>query len=136
MNLERRLEQLERALDELRQRAAGNAVLVEGRRDAEALEALGVGGEHLVLNAGASLQARIDEIAHAAETSGWTRLIVLMDWDRTGGRLQARFMEGLAGRAPLDLDIRKRIAVPARVRCVEELPSDLAAMRRDVGGRT
>ncbi len=135
MNLRERLDALERALGDLRERAAGNAILVEGRNDAKALEVLGVGGTHLLLNAGASLQVRIDEVAEMAAATDWPCLIVLMDWDRTGGRLQDRVVHGLAGRVRLDNDVRRRIAVAARVKAVEELPSDLDALRGQVGGR-
>lgn len=136
MNPAERLDALEMALGELRERAAGGAVLVEGRRDADALERLGVGGTHLLLNTGSSVQVRIDEVAQLLAETDWPRLIVLMDWDRTGGRLQDTLVRGLAGRAPVDTDARRRIAVVSRVKSVEDLPADLASLRRQVEGRT
>lgn len=135
MDLSQRLEALELALLDLRQLAAGCAVLVEGRKDAAALERLGVGGTHLVLNTGASLQVRIDEVAELAAVTDWPRLLVLMDWDRTGGRLQETLVQGLAGRAPLHTDARRRIAIASRVKAVEDLPADLDSLRRQVEGR-
>lgn len=135
MNLVERLEELESALLELRERAAGSAVLVEGRRDSDALEGLGVGGTHLLLNTGVSVQVRIDQVAELAAGTDWPRLIVLMDWDRTGGRLQDTLVRGLAGRVPLDIDARRRVAVASRVKSVEELPAELGALRRQVAGR-
>lgn len=135
MDLSERLDALELALGELRERAVGCAVLVEGRRDADALERLGVGGTHLLLNTGASVQVRIDELAEMAAVTDWPRLILLMDWDRTGGRLQDVLVRGLSGRVPVDTDARRRLAVASRVRSVEELPADLQSMRRQVEGR-
>lgn len=135
MNLAERLDAMELALGELRERAAGCALLVEGRRDADALERLGVGGTHLLLNTGVSVQVRIDQVAELTEQADWLRLIVLMDWDRTGGRLQDTLVRGLSGRVPLDTDARRRIAVASRVKSVEELPADLASLRRQAEGR-
>lgn len=135
MNPAKRLEEMEHALERLREAASGAAVLVEGRRDLAALEALGVGGVHVRLNRGLSVEARLDQMVERSEMEGWGQLVVLMDWDRTGGRLQRRLVDGLAGRVRLNEDVRRLLAAACHCRCVEDIPSELAALRRQVAKR-
>lgn len=130
-----RLARLEDAIDHLRVHAAGAAVLVEGRKDVRALERLGVGGKHLTVHRGRTLEHRIDGIVERAQAEGWRRLILLVDWDRTGGRLMERLRQGLEARLPLDTDCRRRVATASHTRCIEDVPDDLAALRARVGAR-
>ena len=77
-------------------------IIVEGPRDKRALESLEFVGPIEVLNRGWNLE-RV--VAHLYETYGTrnnsvggSSVCLLMDWDRTGGRLQrklARLLEGL-----------------------------------------
>ena len=77
----------------LRNREQNCAILVEGRRDREALERLGFSGPIEVLNRG----WRVDDVlVYMVETygrrsplDGGPTIVLLMDWDRTGGRLQS-----------------------------------------------
>ncbi len=137
MNPAERLVELESALDALRRAAAGAAVIVEGRKDVLALEALGVGGVHLLIHTGKTLEARSDEIAADHAGVGWPRVVLLTDWDRTGGRLADRLQKALSARVPLDLECRRRLARASHASCVEEVPADLAALRASLepGGR-
>ncbi len=76
----------------------GRPVLVEGPRDVAALRALGLPGPFEVVNRGWDVGRRV---AHLAETygtrgvDGGPALHLLMDWDRTGGRLQSTFRRRL-----------------------------------------
>ena len=88
-----------------RNRDAGAALLVEGRRDRIALEQLGFTGPIEVLNRGWPVD---DVLVHLLETygrksavDGAASIIVLMDWDRTGGRLQSTIRRNLES-----LDVR------------------------------
>lgn len=100
-NAEERWHQAAQALAgaRLRNRKANAVVLVEGRRDREALEGLGFSGPIEVLNRGWPVD---DVLVFLVETYGRRSLvdrgpsvIVLMDWDRTGGRLQANIRRNL-----------------------------------------
>ncbi len=133
MNAAERLAELEDVLDRLRRDAAGSAIIVEGRNDVAALESLGVGGQHLLINTGQPLEARMDAIAEEAAACGWPRVILLTDWDRTGGRLAGRLQRGLAARVPLDIDLRKRLARATHASAVEDVPADLAGLRARAG---
>lgn len=129
VNPTERLQALEVVLDDLRQAAAGAAVIIEGRRDDEALEALGIGGVHLRVHTGVPLEARIDEIATLAEAAGWRHVLLLTDWDRTGGRLATRLEQGLAARIRVDTEMRRRLARATQAVCIEDVPGDLASLR-------
>ncbi len=130
MNSAERLAHLEVALERLRRTAEGAAVLVEGRRDVAALEALGVGGTHITLHRGIAIEALIDELARRTEEEGWPRLVLLLDWDRTGGRLMKRLRDGLMGRIGLDVECRRRLARAVHCKCVEDIPAEVATLRR------
>ena len=93
-----------------RNRTAGAAVLVEGRRDRIALERLGFTGPIEVLNRGWSVD---DVLVYLLETYGrkskvdnGPSIVVLMDWDRTGGRLQTTIRRNLES---LDLRFDERL---------------------------
>lgn len=133
MNDADRLERLDNALLRLREAARGAAVLVEGLRDRAALEALGVGGVHIAVNRGRSLEVFVDQTVEQAQRDGWARIVVLMDWDRTGLRLQRRLESALAGRVPLETDAWRRVREASHAKCMEDVPADLAGLRRRVG---
>lgn len=94
------------------------AVLVEGVRDEQALRRLGLEGEIIIYNAGRPLGEIADTLARAHK-----RLIVLLDWDRTGGHLVKRFTEHLHAQLELDLSYRKEFAIVSQVKSVEDLPA-------------
>jgi len=82
-----------------RNRELSCPILVEGKRDKIALESLGFVGKIEVLNRGWTIE-RV--VTYLYETYGARNLIdggavisVLMDWDRTGGRLQRKIVESL-----------------------------------------
>lgn len=136
MNGEHRLHLLEAELVRLREAAAGAGVLVEGRKDLRALDALGIGGTHLVVHGGRALERVVDAIAEDAIQQQWPRILILTDWDRTGGRLARRFHDGLAARVPTDLEHRRRLSEVCHSRCIEDVPAELASLRRRFGGRS
>ena len=108
-----RHEEAREALVALREDQAITArqILVEGPRDVAALRALGLDGPFEVVNRGWDVARRI---AHLLENHG-TRgvdggpaLHLLMDWDRTGGRLQTTFRRRLeAFDVKVDEDVRR-----------------------------
>ena len=111
-----------------RNREAGAAVFVEGRRDRQALEAYGFKGPVEVLNRGWPVD---DVLVHLVETYGrqsevdrGPSIIVLMDWDRTGGRLQStirRNLESLDVRFDEDLRTTLMRCLKPETRVVEGL---------------
>ena len=124
MNREQRYDLANRALEScIEENADGVVILVEGQRDEVALRSLGFTGPIEKLNRGWPID-RV--VVYIAENYG--NCIVLMDWDRTGGRLQRRLMDSMTS-----LDIRPsdecRRALSKAMKpdtmCVEDLPSFL-----------
>ncbi|MHB8633397.1 MAG: toprim domain-containing protein [Thermoplasmatota archaeon] len=119
-----RLGALEDAVERLRLAADAGTVVVEGARDAQALEWLGIGGRHVRLHRGHPLDAVIEELAGAAPP-----VVLLLDWDRTGGILAHRLEESLRARVALDVECRRRLAACCHTRFLEEVPAELSALR-------
>jgi 5S rRNA maturation endonuclease (ribonuclease M5) len=128
---EERLDELEDAVDRLREVAESGTVLVEGARDVAALDWLGIGGLHLTLHRGKPLADLLEDLVHCPPP-----VVLLLDWDRTGGRLLDRLHQELQHRVQVDVACRRRIASACRSRTLEAVPSELTALRRAVhGGR-
>ncbi|MDC3048046.1 hypothetical protein OA191_01850 [Euryarchaeota archaeon] len=107
----------------IEQNAEGSVILVEGKRDEIALRNLGFTGPIEKLNRGWTVD-RV--VVYIVETYG--ECMVLMDWDRTGGRLQKKLMDLMIG---LDIkpsdELRRALskAMKPDTMCVEALPSFL-----------
>ena len=88
MNREKRYDLALRALEaSIEENNAGSVVLIEGKRDETALRILGFEGPIEKLNRGWSVEKVV-----AYLNSNYESCIILMDWDRTGGRLQKKIM--------------------------------------------
>ena len=97
------LEEMEKWLDDIRLEAS--PIIVEGARDKESLRFLEVYGEILLLNRGESIIVFCENIAKS-----YNRVIILTDWDRTGGRLARTLFDGLqANGVEADLEYRSRL---------------------------
>ena len=107
-------------------------ILVEGINDVKCLRALGFLGIIETVNKGWD---RPRMVAYLHETygaklaiDGLPRIILLMDWDRTGGRLQKKIVESMAG---LEINVSDELrqvlskAMKPDTRCVEDLTSFL-----------
>jgi|TARA_B100000035_G_scaffold291387_1_gene279218 5S rRNA maturation endonuclease (ribonuclease M5) len=124
LNREKRYDLAYRALEEaIEENEAGSVVLVEGRRDEIALRALGFTGPIEKLNRGWPVEKIIAYIDEKYESC-----ILLMDWDRTGGRLQKKIVESMTG---LEINVSDELrqvlskAMKPDTRCVEDLTSFL-----------
>lgn len=118
MNLERCVEEVELALDELVELNNSIPVIVEGIKDLRALRSLGLTGDIITLNKGMSLSDFADHISEEFD-----EVIILSDWDRRGGSLCRRLKELLKGRVVYDVRIRQRLSKFAMIKKVEGLPS-------------
>ncbi len=80
-----------------RNRELNCPILVEGKRDKIALESLGFTGTIEVLNRGWNIERVVTLLFEVYGTrnkiDGGAVISVLMDWDRTGGRLQRRIVD-------------------------------------------
>ena len=119
-----RAERLRDLLEELIELNAHTPVIVEGKRDREALRTLGLTGEIITYNQGKGVH---DFCEHLAEEHG--DAVLLMDWDREGEALFAKLAEGLGGLWEEHARFRKfiRLICQKEIKDVEGLP---ALMRR------
>ena len=103
-----------KALKELIERARDGAiVLVEGRRDVEALKDLGVEGK--ILPVSSVSRAKLVESVEGD-------VIILTDWDENGEKLKREIFEVLLSNGVIaDTSIRKRIFSAVNVSEVEDL---------------
>ncbi len=84
----------------------GTVTVVEGERDRRSLLRLGVAGRISLVHSG----QRIGTLTQRLQNGG-SRVIVLTDWDRSGGQLAHRLADLLGdGSVVLDLDFRRRLS--------------------------
>ncbi|MFQ5553052.1 MAG: toprim domain-containing protein [Thermoplasmata archaeon] len=105
MNLEERDRQILETLDELRELSLQIPVVVEGKKDGEALRKLGVQGTLVRLHAGTTVFHLCEALAEEHDEA-----IILTDWDRRGGQLSRLLREGLAAN-----DVRANTEIRARL---------------------
>jgi len=124
MDYKASLEELEKALEELKEANKTIPIIVEGDKDIEALRILDITGTIVSLNTGMSLPNFCDKIA-----SEYEELILLTDWDRRGGFLCHTVSKNLEGRVRCNTTYRERFAKNAMIRTVEGLPSWIKTMK-------
>ena len=125
MDYKKSLENLEKALLELKEENKTAPILVEGDKDIEALHKLDIKGKILSINMGTSLTNFCDRISQE-----YKDIIILTDWDRKGGYLCHTIRKNLEGRVNCNTRYRKLFAKNAMIRTVEGLPSWLETMRK------
>ena len=109
------VQQVQQLIQDLNQQDA--AVVVEGRRDAEALRRLGFVGPLLQFH-------RYGGFVRFADTvESWKRVIILFDYDHEGRYMTHRLIRLLQRRTRIDLSYHRRLAKITRgkVRYVEQL---------------
>jgi 5S rRNA maturation endonuclease (ribonuclease M5) len=107
-----RYERLLEVFEDLSEVNRHTPVLVEGRRDAEALRELGLRGEIEVYNKGLSMHEFCESVLEKHD-----RIVLLMDWDSTGEKLQDRLSRELAGHWEEHESFRRLL----RVLCQKEI---------------
>ena len=131
MSPEERLEQILRVLEEIEALSEEMPVVVEGLRDVEALQLLGVKNNIVSLSKGMSIFAFCESLSKE-----WSSVLILTDWDRKGGRLARKLREALKanGARPVET-VRTRLAylVKKEVKDIEGLPTYLRRLRLQAG---
>ena len=96
---------------------ANSAVIVEGKRDADALKGLGFSGKVLEFHKFGGVSKFADLV------SRYKHLIVLFDSDRKGRYLTGKIMEQLERRTKVDLSFKKELVTitKGKIRCIEQL---------------
>jgi len=130
MKPEDELKQILKLLSELREESVTSPIIVEGKKDERALRTLGFGGTILQLNRGLSVVNFCDELKARYE-----KVIILCDWDRTGGKLASKLSSCLANLGmEYDIELRREIIFLAkkRIKDVEGILSYVSDLLREL----
>jgi 5S rRNA maturation endonuclease (ribonuclease M5) len=136
-----RFEKAGKALGTARQRnrEEGFAIIVEGPRDKIALKRLGFTGPLEVVNRGWGMDRLVAYLyeTYGARTKGrQATMTLLMDWDRTGGRLQTNLRRRLESfDVQIDEDLRRVLmkTLKPETRVVESLGGLAGALMPHMG---
>ena len=123
-------EELNEIIQELRERALSHPILVEGLKDREALQALGVHGHIMHINLGKPLIDFCSDISLE-----FRKVTILTDWDSKGNTLCMILKKDLkACDVSFDARLRGRLAALLRkdVKDVESIPAFLRKTHQDV----
>jgi 5S rRNA maturation endonuclease (ribonuclease M5) len=128
-----RVEKIELLLTKISEESErGKPIIVEGKKDSEALQELGANGPILTLKTGGKsfLQAT-EEI----EALGAGEVILLLDFDRRGREGTKRLQESLErGKIKVNVKFWRELhsLVGREVSCIESLPSYIATTKQKV----
>lgn len=94
-------------------------VIVEGKRDSEALKKLGFSGTVLEFHRFGGMMKFVDHVAK------YERVIMLLDGDRKGKYLTGKIIEQLQHRTKIDLSFKRRLVsiTKGKIRFIEQLVS-------------
>ncbi|MBM4241518.1 MAG: hypothetical protein FJ150_07665 [Euryarchaeota archaeon] len=129
----RRLSRIIEELEELKNCVEhGVPILIEGKKDEEALKKLGIDGDFIRVS-GSGL--KLFEIAEIAVESS-SRVVILTDFDRKGNELAKRLSSDIQslGSHP-DLEIRRKIMGMVRryIKDIQSLPRHISQLEFEVG---
>lgn len=119
------LDTLEETLKEMAEASKYIPILVEGLKDRMALRSLGINGNIIVINDGATVLGTCEKLAKQ-----WSAVIIFTDWDQKGGELAHALSEALASlEISYDTEYRASVSMLVKkdIKDVESLP---ALMRR------
>ena len=115
--------------------AQGTPILVEGKKDIEALRALGVEGKIVSVKTGGK---SLLSVVSAIENAKTEKIILLLDFDRRGIQATNRLRSNLQ-RAGIKVDLEAWLALLRSagkdVKCIEGLNTYLERLRVKIGKR-
>ena len=131
--LKEKQEKLEKLIAKLAEEASkGKPIVVEGKKDQEALEELGVRGEFITVKTGGK---SFLEVAAEIQEKGVGSLMLLLDFDRRGKEGNARLKRELE-RARIKVDTRFWLELQAlagrEIQCIESLPAYLETLQQKI----
>jgi 5S rRNA maturation endonuclease (ribonuclease M5) len=125
-----KVEKIEQILIQLTEESSkGTPIVVEGKKDAEALQELGVKGSILMVKAGGK---SFLEAATEIEKLSAAEVILFLDFDRRGEEGTKRLMESLErGKIHVNVKLWRELRglVSREIHCIEGLPSYLSTLQ-------
>jgi 5S rRNA maturation endonuclease (ribonuclease M5) len=132
-HLKDKLEKLEQIIAKLTEEAAkGTPTVVEGKKDAQALQDLGVNGTIITVKTGGK---SFLEATAQIEALRVREVILLLDFDRRGREGTKRLVESLErGKVSMNTQFWRELQglVGREVSCVESLPAYKATLQQKV----
>jgi 5S rRNA maturation endonuclease (ribonuclease M5) len=132
-HLKEKAEKIEQILIQLTEESAkGNLIVVEGKKDAQALQELGVNGAIVTVKTGGKsfLEATVE-----IEALGACEVILFLDFDRRGREGTKRLQETLE-REKIKVNVKfwreLRGLVSREIQCIESLTSYLRTLQEKV----
>jgi 5S rRNA maturation endonuclease (ribonuclease M5) len=131
-HLKEKVEKIEQIITKLVEESAkGKPIVVEGKKDAQALQELGVSGAILTLKTGGKsfLEATTEIEAHGAD-----EIILFLDFDRRGREGTKRLQESLErGKIKVNLRFWRELRglVGREIQCIESLTSYLRTLKEE-----
>ena len=129
--LKEKQEKLEALVAKLAEDAAkGKPIVVEGKKDAQALNDLGIEGKMVTVKTGGKsfLEATVE-----IENLGVRAVVLLLDFDRRGKEGTLRLKRDLE-RAKIKVDVRfwreLEALVGHEIRCIESLPAYMSTLQK------
>jgi 5S rRNA maturation endonuclease (ribonuclease M5) len=126
-HLKDKLEKIEQILTQLTEESAkGKPIVVEGRKDADALRELGIIGPILTVKTGGK---SFVEASQEIEHFGAKEVILLLDFDRRGKEGTQRLQQDLERtriKSDLTFWFKLHRLVGREINCIESLPSYIA----------
>lgn len=123
MRIQEELEGVRDVLSKLKEREKDIPIIVEGPKDEKALRQLGIEGCIIKIKQNSSIFHVIESLR-----GRYRKVIVLTDWDRTGGRLAYRIKKACeANEIVCDEDLRKELIkhLKKEIKDVESIPAFL-----------
>jgi len=127
MDYKKSLDEIEKALNDLKEENSVVPIIVEGEKDIEALNKIGISGTIISVNAGFSLIDFCDRIARK-----YKDVIILTDWDRRGGYLCHTIKKNLQGRVNCNTIYREILSKNSITKTVEGLPSWIYTLKERI----
>jgi len=127
MDYKKSLDEIEKALDELKEENLSIPIIVEGEKDIEALKKIGLNGTIVSLNAGISIIDFCDRIARI-----YNEVIILTDWDRKGGYLCHTIVKNLKGRVICNTTYREKLSKNSVTKTLEGIPSWINTLKERI----
>ena len=129
-HLKEKVEKIEQILTQLTEESAkGKTIVVEGKKDAQALQELGVNGAIVTVKTGGKsfLEATVE-----IETLGVREVILFLDFDRRGREGTKRLQESLErGEIKVNVKFWRELSglVGREIQCIESLTSYLRTLQ-------
>ena len=104
-----------------------SAIIVEGKKDAEALRKIGCLGKIIEFHKFKDINDFADNVAKYQE------LILLFDWDRKGSYLTRRVIKLLERKTKINLTKKKKLhkITRGKIKCIEQLADYESKLRPD-----